>query len=130
MSSHADSVLAEMLAFAVPLWIVELRGVPAWERRLIARRVAAAVAAQGDTLIFGSEARFGHGTGELALHKKHAARITAGNRDEFVRTCRVCARGQATYSAGEVFNELAKGLACAAYQPGGVRFGPLSWRVI
>lgn len=130
MSSHADSVLTDMLAFAVPLRIAELRGVPAWRRLLVARQAAAVVAAQGDTLMFGSKARFGHGAAEVAEHRKHAARVTPANKDEFIRTCPVCACGQASYSAGEVFNELAKGLACAAYQPGGVRFGPFSWRVI
>jgi hypothetical protein len=130
MSSRADPVLAEMLAFAVPLRIAELRGVPAWRRRLIARQAAAVVAAQGDTLMFGSKARFGHGAAQVAAHRLHAPCVTPATRDEFIRTCPVCARGQASYSAGEVFNELAKGLACAAYQPGGVRFGPLSWRVI
>jgi hypothetical protein len=122
-----EPALAETLAFAVPLWVAELRGVPAWRRRLIARQAAAVVAAQGDTLMFGSKAKFGQGAKEMAEHKGHARRVAAGDKGEFIRACPVCARGQASYSAGEVFNELAKGLACAAYQPGGVTFGALSW---
>jgi hypothetical protein len=126
MSSHADAALIETLAFAVPLRIAELRGESPQRRRLIARRAAGIISGQGDTLMFGSSARFGHGAAEMAAHKRHG-RVTDASRDELTRTCPVCKRGQATYSAGEVFNELAKGLACAAYQPGGVSFAGLCW---
>ena len=128
MSAHADAALIETLALAVPLRIAELQEESPQRRRLIARRAAGIVSGQGDTLMYGSRegSKLGRGAAEMAAHKRHG-RVTDGNRDELTRTCPVCKRGQATYSAGEVFNELAKGLACAAFQPGGVCFGGLSW---
>jgi hypothetical protein len=36
-------------------------------------------------------------------------------------------RGAKAGDSAQAFNALARGLACAAYQPGGVRFGQLAW---
>jgi hypothetical protein len=123
VSGH-DDVLTETLAFAVPLWIAEFRRLDPGQRQVVASRSAKVIAAQGDTLMFGSKAAFGDGAREMAAHQAHG-RVKAG--EELTGKCRACTRGQASYSAGEVFNELARGLACAAFQPGGVRFAGLSW---
>lgn len=131
MNTADDYVLADTLALAVPFRVMELRRVPAWERRLLVSRAAAAVANQGDSLMFGSGHAFGHGTAQLAAHQSgmHARRAVAGGRDEdeLVRTCSVCAGGAPQYSAGEVFSQLVTGLACAAMLPGGVSFAGLHW---
>lgn len=117
-----EAALAETLALTVPMWMDQFRGLAPEQRQAIASAAARIIAAQGDTLMFGSRTAFGHGGKELAGHRKHEA----GGEDPTGK-CRVCTAGQASYSAGEVFNELAKGLACAAFQPGGTRFGLLSW---
>lgn len=118
---HQELVLEETLAFTVPMLITEARRLSPEQRQVIASRAAKVIAAQGDTLMFGSRHAFGHGAREMAAHQKHARGIDLAGK------CRVCTAGQASYSAGEVFNELAKGLALLAYQPGGVRFRSLSW---
>lgn len=124
MTAIRAAALEETLAFAVPLWIAEFRGLDPGQRQAVASRAAKVIAAQGDTLMFGSKAAFGNGVREMAAHQAHG-RVKAG--EGLTGKCRVCITGQASHSAGEVFNELAKGLACAAYQPGGVRFAGLSW---
>jgi hypothetical protein len=101
--------------------IAEARRLSEEQRQVIASRASKVIAAQGDTLMFGSSRAFGHGSREEAAHQKHA------RGGDLTGRCRVCTAGQASYSAGEVFNELAKGLAVLAYQPGGVRFRGLSW---
>jgi hypothetical protein len=137
-----DYALLEVLQAAVPLWILQVRGLPDWERQHLARESASVVASQGDTLMFGSGTRFGGGTKERLKHEAHRLvktsecascpsapkRITCCGK-RFSHGCRVCVRGEPTYSAGEVFNFLARGLAVAACQPGGVTFADLHWCV-
>ena len=81
-------LLAITLEAAVPLRIIELRGVPDSERLRLARLAADHIAAQGDNILFRSGRR-----GETA----------------------------------EAVGWLITGLACAAYQPGGVRFDGIGW---
>jgi len=78
----------ESLAFFVPMWIYEIRGLTDEQRVARARRCSAIVAERGDVLQF------------------------SGGKP-----------GKAT----EVFNALAEGLACAAYQPGGITFAGRHW---
>lgn len=60
-----------------------------------------------------------------------------GDREERQAACTRCAnpkcwcqiRGEASWSAGEVFNHLARGLAVLACQPGGVTFAGQHWCV-
>ena len=80
--------LAESLAFAVPLWIDDIRDLTDEQRIARAKRCGAAVAERGDVLQFGSSK---------------------------------------PGKAAEVFNALAEGLACAAYQPGGITFAGRHW---
>lgn len=80
--------LVETLAFAVPLWMDEIRDLTDDQRIARARRCGAMVAERGDVLQFGSSK---------------------------------------TGKAAEVFNALAEGLACAAYQPGGITFAGRHW---
>lgn len=80
--------LVETLAFAVPLWIDEIRSLTDSQRAARARRCSAMVAERGDVLQFGSSK---------------------------------------PGKAAEVFNALAEGLACGAYQPGGINFAGRHW---
>jgi hypothetical protein len=120
-----DDVLTGSLEAIVPLYIEEVRGLPAEIRQQIAKTCSSAVGSQGDTLQYGSSVRFGHGAKELAAHEAHPPAVTA--EDRAASRCPVCARGQATYSPGEVFNFLARGLAVLACQPGGVTFAGQHW---
>lgn len=122
-----DDALIVTLELAVPLQLAAIAGLPFAERRRIARESARVIGTQGDTLMFGSQAKFGHGGAEMTAHRLHAPCVTPATRDEYIRKCRVCARGQASYSAGEVFNFLARGLAVLACQPGGVTYAGRHW---
>lgn len=134
-------MLQEALRFAVPLHITEVKDLPFRERYRLAAQAADAVASQGDTLLYGSKStRFGNGARELARHQAHGDAktgecATCTKRDDqphccmrrFHSRCGTCLRGQVTYSAGEVFNFLARGLAIAACQPGGVTWAGMHW---
>jgi hypothetical protein len=126
-----SGVLAITLEVAVPMHLAEVRGLPFAERHRIAQEAASVTGSQGDVLQYGGGPRFGHGTRELAGHLS-GPRCT-------VKDCRChgegCAsqkcychvRGEPSYSAGEVFNHLARGLAVLACQPGGVTFAGRHW---
>jgi hypothetical protein len=118
----ADDAMTESLRFIVPLHILELRSLPPSMRAGLAAESAKAVSSQGDTLQYGSGTRFGAGERELLRHRAHGPDGPDG-----AGSCTVCTRGQATFSAGEVFSHLARGLAIAAYQPGGISFAGLHW---
>jgi hypothetical protein len=136
-----SSLLADALEFAVPLHIAEVRQLPFGERHRLALEAAAAIASQGDTLQYGSKTtRFGDGSREMRRHRDHGTardetcdRCPEGKDSarcclrRFRDRCGVCLRGQATYSPGEVFNFLARGLALLACQPGGVTWAGLHW---
>jgi hypothetical protein len=123
--SLAGDDLAVHLQALVPVHIDEVRGLPAGERQRIARVCSSVVSGQGDILQYGSSARYGHGAKELAAHQAHRPVVTA--EDRAANRCPVCVRGQATYSPGEVFSFLARGLAVLACQPGGVTFAGQHW---
>lgn len=140
--TRADNfLLYEGLRFAVPLHIAEMVDLPFRERCRLAGEAAQVVASQGDTLQYGSKGTsFGDGARQLRQHQAHGdakddmcASCEQG-RDQarcclrrFRDKCGVCTRGQVTYSAGEVFNFMARGLALLACQPGGVTFAGMHW---
>jgi hypothetical protein len=142
MSMTTDNpALTEGLRAAVPLFILQVRDLPFWERQRLAASSALVVASQGDTLQYGSQGtRFGDGAREMRRHEAHgdakAEQCSGCPRAEdsahcclrrFRDACGVCLRGQPTYSAGEVFNFLARGLAVLACQPGGITWAGLHW---
>ena len=118
-----DSVLAISLEAAVPLWMARVLRLDPGERLRLAAEAGHVIASQGDTLQYGSNLKFGHGARQMERH------LAKAGRDEKCGDpgCRCATTGQPAYSAGEVFNFLARGLACAAYQPGGVTFAGLHW---
>jgi|SRR5450755_600566 hypothetical protein len=135
-----NAALTVTLELAVPLRIAEVIDLPFAERRRIAEEAGTVVAAQGDTLQYGSSDKFGAGAKERRRHEAHGNARAAECEDchrtqnqprccmrRFSGKCRVCLTGQPSYSAGEVFNFLARGLAVAACQPGGVTFAGLHW---
>jgi hypothetical protein len=142
--TRANGVLEESLLAAVPLWMDQYRGLHWGERARIASECAQVVASQGDTLQYGGSHKFGHGAGEVAAHQAAGrcpgtdcgcAGAPEGKRAERRAACTRCAnprcwcqvRGEPTWSAGEVFNFLARGLALLAYEPGGVTWLGLHW---
>lgn len=142
-----NTLLAVALEAAVPAHIADVRDLPFVERQRTALRAALVVASQGDTLQYGGTHKFGHGAKETAAHDaagkcpgtgEHCAcaRVTdQETRQQQQESCTRCAnpkcwchiRGEASWSAGEVFNFLARGLAVLACQPGGVTFHGLHW---
>ena len=136
-----DFLLNDTLEFAVPLHMADVRHLPFRERYRLAAEAVTVVASQGDTLQYGSKAtEFGDGAREMRKHRDHgtAKDETCGTCAEgktaarcclrrFRDRCGVCLRGQAQYSAGEVFNFLARGLAVLGCQPGGVTWRGLHW---
>lgn len=122
-TSLRGSVLAISLEAAVPLWMAQLAALTPEERIRIATESAQVIASQGDTLQFGSSRRHGHGTQQA---ERHLARARRGAQCPDPK-CWCHHRGEPEYSTGEVFNFLAKGLACAAFQPGGITFAGLHW---
>jgi hypothetical protein len=100
-------------------------------RLAAARRAAQVIASQGDTLMFGGVHKFGHGAKQEAAHAA-AARCTTPDctckgTGCTARGCYCHGSGEPGYSAGEVFNQLARGLAAAAYQPGGITYAGMHW---
>lgn len=135
--------LIETLRFTVPLHIAEVAPLPFRERYRLGVEASRVVAGQGDTLQYGSQGtRFGDGARDMRKHLDHgtakaeecegcqAGKDTARCcMQRFRDRCGVCLRGEATYSAGEVFNFLARSLAIGACQPGGVTWGGMHWCV-
>lgn len=81
-------LLEVTLAALVPLRILELRGTTFEERAGLAREASAAIAENGDVILY---------------------------------------RGSRPGETGRAAGKLITGLACLAYQPGGVRFGNQGW---
>lgn len=140
------SVLETTLQLAVPMWIERFRHLDSEDRWKIAQESADAVASQGDTLMFGGKHKFGHGGKQMAAHRAaprcpgegdgcQCASRAPGIPPAFRRKCSRCADprcwcrgpGQPTYSAGEVFNFLARGLAVGAFAPGGITYRGMHW---
>lgn len=138
-----DAILATILEAAVPLHIADVQDLPYLERQRIVQETADIIGSQGDTLQYGSRLKFGHGARETAAHEaagkcpgtgEHCA-CDRNNDPDARQSCMRCAnpkcfchiRGEASYSAGEIFNFLAGGLAVLACQPGGVTFAGLHW---
>src|SRR5262249_1377811 len=111
-SSLADSILVISLEAAVPLWMAEFARLGPDQRRQSAAEAAEVIASQGHTLQYGSVRQFGHGARQMDRHLAGARR----DRKCGEVGCWCNHSGQPAYSAGEVFNFLARGLACAAYQ--------------
>lgn len=118
---------AGTLSLAVPLHMAGAARMTLRERGRIARKAAAAAGHQGDSLMFGTGVKPGTAAREAERHRLHASRVNGGSRMECGRTCRICLRGQPSHTAGELFTLLARGLAAAAFQPGGVSFAGLHW---
>lgn len=139
MASPTDQLAGRpelgLLMVAVPMWIAEIRSWPEDQRLAVARECAQIIASQGDTLQYGSRHKFGHAAKQIA---RHQAGGTCPPEDPKTCSCKGkgCGdkkcwchiSGEPAYSAGEVFNALARGLACAAYQPGGVTFAGMAWK--
>jgi hypothetical protein len=125
----------ELLLVAVPKVISDTVGrLDTDERLALARECGQVVASQGDALMFRS-GRPGQGAKQKRAHKKHGdARVPecadcpdTGKQPRccmrrFIAKCRVCTTGALEYSSAEVFAFLATGVACAAFQPGGITF--------
>lgn len=142
-----NGVLATALETAVPLHINRVRDLSYPERQRIAMEAGGVIGGQGDTLMFGGRYEFGHGAKETAAHAaagkcpgtgEHCACAQVTDPDTRQRRQAACTRcvnpkcychirGEASWSAGEVFNFLARGLAVLACQPGGVTFAGLHW---
>lgn len=124
-----NAVLDETLRLAVPMWVHELRSASAADLARIAAECCDVVAGQGDVLQYGGKRRFGQGTRERLRHE-HAPRCakkdcSCEGEGCAASGCYCHLRGEPSYSAGEVFNYLARGLACLAHAPGGVTFAGL-----
>lgn len=128
--SQADAnreLLADTLSFAVPFHMPGAARMTLRERGRIARKAAAAAGHQGDSLMFGTGVKPGTAAREAERHRLHAFRVNDANRMEYGRTRGICLRGQPSYTAGGLFDLLARGLACAAIEPGGVSFAGRHW---
>lgn len=142
------TLLTDALEVAVSWHIAEILILPLEERDRIAQAAADVVASQGDTLQYGGGShKFGHGARQTAAHKaagkctgtgQHCGCAMISDQEERQQrqaSCTRCAnpkcychmRGEASWSAGEVFNWLARGLAVLACQPGGVTFAGMHW---
>ena len=141
-SASADNyLLHETLQLAVPMWIDQVKDLPFGQRARLAAESSAVVASQGDTLQYGSTGtKFGDGAREERQHQAHgdakdgSCATCAQGKDQarccmrrFQDICGACKRGQVTYSAGEAFNFMARGLAVLACQPGGVTYHGMHW---
>lgn len=132
MEKEWPSLMRDALDVAVPLWMHDFKGLSFEERHRIATEASQVIASQGDTLQYGSKAAtWGHGAREAARCKARlrcaASDCRCGGNGCADTACYCHLRGEPSYSAGEVFNFLAKGLACLAYQPGGVTFAGQHW---
>lgn len=123
--------LTATLELAVPMWMLELKDVPFEQRQRLAAEAGQVIACQGDTLQYGSKIQFGHGTREKAAHDGRPSCTVkdcpCGGKGCAETKCWCHRTGNPAYSAGEVFNHLARGLAVLAFQPGGVTFAGMHW---
>lgn len=117
-----------LLMLAVPIAIHDtVQRLDTEDRLALARECAQVIASQGDTLQYGSKKiKYGNGARELATHRSGPRCKVKDCRCKGTgclhKRCYCHVRGEPSYSAGEVFDFLARGLACAAFQPGGVDF--------
>lgn len=101
------AILSTALAFAVPFWIEDVRHLSEEERAKLAIECSRVIS-WGDKH---DEMRGQHGSGPALF------------------ACGEASRGTNKGGPAAVFNALAKGLAIAALQPGGVRFLDQHWQV-
>lgn len=132
MGEQWPPALLATLGLAVPLWMHRVKDLSSEDRDRIAKESGQVVASQGDILQYGSKTvRWGHGAEEEARHRAGppcAVRdCHCGGAGCADTGCYCHGRGEPSYSAGEVFNFLARGLACLACQPGGVTFAGRHW---
>jgi hypothetical protein len=106
--------LVATLEAAVPLWIWELRNWRPEHRIARAKACGQAVTAHGDQILFRSKGR---------APKWEKAHGKPGDA-EYQPAMRVHDGSPGTAGA---FNRLAEGIACAAYQPGGITVFGLHW---
>lgn len=99
------TILAVALSFAVPLWIEQVRGLGAEDRRLRGEQLSRIISL-GEKH---DDMRGQHGSGPALL------------------VCGEQAKGANKGGPAVVFNALAEGLALMAYQPGGVTYLGLHW---
>lgn len=122
--AQCEPLLMTALEAAVPLLIMRLRTEPFEVRQRIGAEAGHVLAAQADTMMYGSgRVRYGDGATDLRKHNGHVRPVTREVHDG----CGTCRNGHPDYSAGEVFNFLARALAVGACQPGGVTFCGLHW---
>lgn len=91
---RCEALMRMTLQLAVPMWITKVRDWTPREREYAAHNAGRVVAEQGDTLQY---------------RTKGTKRKNGDDETSQLGTARV-------------FNELAKGIACAAFSPGGVTF--------
>lgn len=127
MDNTATKPELGLLLLAVPIAIQDtVQRLDTEDRLALARECGQVIASQGDTLQYGGKAKFGNGAKELARHRSgprcKVKDCKCKGAGCLHKKCYCHVRGEPSYSAGEVFNFLASGLACAAFQPGGVNF--------
>lgn len=132
LSADQDSgLLGIALSAAVPLWIERIRDLPDDRRLELAREASQVIASQGDTLMFGSTHKMGHGEKQIRAcrSRPRCAEKDCRCKGEGCtdKSCWCHVQGEPAYSAGEVFSKLASGLAAAAFQPGGITFSGQHW---
>jgi hypothetical protein len=110
----ARSQLAEALCCAVPLWIAKWRGRHPDHRINRAKACGHVVAHYGDQILYRSK---GHPPKWEKAHGKPGD-------DDYQPPLKVHDGSPGTASA---FNHLAEGIACAAYQPGGITVFGVHW---
>lgn len=120
-----NPALVGSLMMLVPLRIADYRDLSDDARIEIAREAGEVVASQGDTLQYGNRLWMGHGARQMEDHLTRAPKDAKCSKE----SCWCNQTGQPEYSAGEVLGFLSRGLACAAYQAGGITFAGLHFCV-
>lgn len=120
----ADTGLADALSGLVPLCQFEVAKWTEDQRTEFCREAGAVIACQGDTLQFGSGSRRrDNGARRLREHLQRAGR----HQKCAEPGCWCNKTGQPEYSRAELLTMLARALACAAYQPGGITVAGSHW---
>lgn len=99
-----NAVFQECLTVSVYLWIDQLAESTFEQRAARAHRCAQIVGAHGDAILY-----------LVPTKRPMNVAETDAARPEWVR------QSYANVSTADAFNALAEGIACAAYQPGGIK---------